>query len=155
MQDRQTGDRAFVEMMHDFLTTYHDKVASTQDFQRMAEKHMNRDMDLEHNGRLDWFFLEWVYGTDVPSYRLDYTLSDADGGKTLLTMKITQESVGPLFKMRVPIYLDYDGKLAKLGTVAMTGSSSSDELKVPLAKRPRRVLLNAYEDILAAAVVQK
>jgi len=35
-----------------------------------------------------------VYGTDVPSYRLEYTLADAEGGKTLLTMKIAQEGVG-------------------------------------------------------------
>ena len=155
MQDRQTGDQAFIEMMHDYLATYHNKVASTEDFQRMAEKHMRPDMDLEKNGHLNWFFYEWVYATDVPSYRLDYTLADADGGKTLLTMKITQESVEPLFKMRVPMYLDYDGKLAKLGSVPMSGNSTSDELKVTLVKRPRRVLLNAYDDILAAAVVQK
>jgi aminopeptidase N len=155
MQDRQTGDQAFIEMMHDFLTTYHGKCASTDDFQLMAEKHMRPDMDLEHNGHLNWFFYEWVYSTDVPSYRLDFTLADADGGKTLLTMKITQEGVEPLFKMRVPVYLDYDGKLAKLGTVPMSGNSTSDELKITLAKRPRRVLLNANDDILAAAVVQK
>jgi len=155
MQDRQTGDQAFIEMMHDFLTTYRGKCASTEDFQRMAEKHMRPDMDLEHNGHLNWFFFDWVYSTDVPSYRLDYTLVDADGGKTLLTMKITQEGVGPLFKMRVPVYLDYDGKPAKLGTVPMTGSSTSDELKITLVKRPRRVLLNANDDILAAAVVEK
>jgi hypothetical protein len=155
MQDRQTGDQAFIEMMHDFLTTYHGKCASTEDFQRMAEKHMRPDMDLEKNGHLNWFFYEWVYSTDVPSYRLDYTLADADGGKTLLTMKITQEGVEPLFKMRVPVYLDYDGKLAKLGSVPMTGNSTSHELKITLAKHPRRVLLNANDDILAAAVVQK
>jgi len=155
MQDQQTGDQAFIEMMHDFLATYHGKVASTEDFQRIAEKHMRPDMDLEKNGHLNWFFYEWVYSTDVPSYRLDYTLADAEGGKTLLTMKITQEGVGPLFKMRVPVYADYDGKLSKLGTAPMTGSSTSNEVKITLAKRPRRVLLNANNDILAATVVQK
>ncbi len=142
-------------MMHDYLATYSGKSASTQDFQRMAEKHMRPEMDLEHNGRLDWFFQEWVYGTEVPSYRLEYTLSDADGGKTLLTMKITQEGVDPLFKMRVPVYVDYDGHPVKLGTVPISGSSTSNELKVTLARRPRRVLLNANDDILAAQVVQK
>jgi hypothetical protein len=155
MQDRKTGDLPFIEMMHDYLTTYNGKSASTQDFQRMAEKHMRPEMDLEHNGHLDWFFQEWVYGTEVPSYRLEYTLADAEGGKTLLTMKITQEGVDPLFKMRVPVYVDYDGRPSKLGTVPMSGSSTSAELKLTLAKRPRRVLLNANDDILAAQVVQK
>jgi len=70
-------------------------------------------------------------------------------------MKITQEGVSPSFKMRVPVYLDYDGRPVKLGTVALAGSSTSNELKITLAKRPRRVLLNANNDILAAQVVQK
>jgi hypothetical protein len=98
---------------------------------------------------MDWFFLDWVYGTDVPSYHLDYTLADAEGGKTLLTMKVSQQDVGASFKMRVPAYVDYDGHLAKLGSVPMQGSSTSNELKVTLARRPRRVLLNANNDVLA------
>ena len=155
MQDRKTGDQPFIAMMHDYLTTYGGKVASTEDFQRMAEKHMPPELNLEGDGHLNWFFREWVYGTEIPSYRLDYTLADADGGKTLLTMKITQEGVSPSFKMRVPVYLDYDGRPVKLGTVALAGSSTSNELKITLAKRPRRVLLNANNDILAAQVVQK
>lgn len=149
MQDRQTGDKSFVDMMHDYLVTYHGQSPSTEDFQRIVEKHMRPDMNLDNNGHMDWFFLDWVYGTDVPSYHLDYTLADAEGGKTLLTMKVSQQDVGASFKMRVPAYVDYDGHLAKLGSVPMQGSSTSNELKVTLAKRPRRVLLNANNDVLA------
>ena len=57
--------------------------------------------------------------------------------------------VGPSFKMRVPAYVDYDGHLAKLGTVPVHGSGARNELKVTLGRRPLRVLLNAYDDILA------
>jgi len=121
----------------------------------VAEKYMSPEMNLDRNGRLDWFFQEWVYGTEIPSYRLDYTLGDAEGGKTLLTMNISRQDVGPNFKMMVPVYVDYEGRPVKLGTVAMTGSSTSNEIKVPLAKRPRRMLLNAENDILASAVTQK
>jgi hypothetical protein len=149
MQDRQTGDKAFIDMMHDFVTTYHGKSASTEDFQRMVEKHIRPEMNLDGNGSMDWFFQEWVYGTDAPSYHLDYTLADAEGGKTLLTMKISQQDVSPAFKMRAAVYVDYDGHPAKLGTVPMAGPSTSNELKVMLAKRPRRVLLNANDDVLA------
>jgi aminopeptidase N len=151
MQDRQTGDKAFKGMMHDYMTTYSGESASTEDFQRMVEKHMRPDMNLDGNGRIDWFFQEWVYGTAAPSYRLEYTLADAEGGKTLLTMKILQQDVGPSFKMRVPAYVDYDGHPARLDTVPMAGSTTSNELKVMLAKRPRRVLVNANNDILATS----
>ncbi len=149
MQDRQTGDKAFIDMMHDYLATYSGKSASTEDFQRIVERHMRPDMNLEGNGRMDWFFQEWVYGTEAPSYHLDYTLGDAEGGKTLLTMKISQQDVGSSFKMRVGAYVDYDGHPIKLGTVPIAGSTTTDEVKVTLAKRPRRVLLNAYDDVLA------
>jgi hypothetical protein len=155
MQDRQTGDKAFIEMMHDFVTTYRGKSASTEDFQHMVEKHMRPDMNLEGNGRMDWFFQEWVYGSEVPSYRLEYTLSDAEGGKTLLTARVSQQDVSPSFKMRVPLYVDYDGHPVKLGNVPIAGASTTNELKVTLGKRPRRVLVNANNDILAAAVTQK
>jgi len=155
MQDDRGGDQPFIDMMHDFLATYRGRIASTSDFQRMVEKHMQHDMDLEHNGRMDWFFQEWLYGTDVPSYRLDYTLAHAEGGKTLLTLKISQEGVGAQFKMRVPVYIDFDGKLYKVATIPMAGNSTSNELKIPLPKRPRRLLLNAYDDILAVTSVEK
>ncbi len=155
MQDRQSGDRPFIEMMHDYVTTYRGKSASTEDFQRIAEKHMTADLNLEGNGKLDWFFQEWVYGTEVPSYRLEYTLTDADGGKTLLTAKVSQQDVSPSFKMRVPLYVDYDGRLVKLGTVPMAGTSTTNEIKLPLSKRPRRVLVNAGNDVLATVTVQR
>jgi hypothetical protein len=155
MQDDRGGDQPFIEMMHDFLASYRGSVASTRDFQRMVEKHMQHDMDLERNGKMDWFFQEWVYGTEVPTYRLDYTLSDAEGGKTLLTIRIAQDGVGSQFKMRVPVYVDFDGKLYKVATIPMAGSSTSNELKIPLPKRPRRVLLNANDDILAATSAEK
>jgi hypothetical protein len=108
-------------MVHDYLTTYSGKSASTEDFQRMVEKHMLPEMNLEGNGRMDWFFQEWVYGTEAPSYRLEYTMADAEGGKTLLTMKISQQDVGPSFKMRVPVYVDYDGSCSPLGDRAHSG----------------------------------
>jgi hypothetical protein len=155
MQDRQTGDKAFVDMMHDYVATYRGRNASTEDFKRMVEKHMRPGMNLDNNGQMDWFFREWVYGSEVPSYRLEYNLSDAEGGKTMLTAKIYQQDVSPSFKMRVPIYLDYDGHNVKLGDVPMAGSSASNELKIALAKRPRRVLLNANHDVLATAVTEK
>jgi aminopeptidase N len=154
MQDRQTGDKDFIDMMHDFAATYHGKCASTEDFEHMVEKHMRPDMDLDHNGRMDWFFREWVYGKEIPSYRLEYLVTDAEDGKALLSLKISQEDVSQSFKMRVPVYVDYDGKLMKMGTVPIAGASTF-ETSLKLVKRPRRVLINAGDEVLAVAVAQK
>src|SRR5208283_4706795 len=61
-------DQAFIDMMHDFMQSHRDSPASTESFKAIAEKHMTKQMNLQGNGRLDWFFNEWVYGTLVPRY---------------------------------------------------------------------------------------
>jgi hypothetical protein len=47
------------------------------------------------------------------------------------------------------VYLDFDGNLTRLGSIAVIGSQTSPEFKVMLPKKPKRVLLNAHHDILA------
>jgi hypothetical protein len=103
---------------------------------------------------MDWFFIQWVYGTEIPRYRLDYTLTSQEDGKCLLTFKLTQSDVSQGFRMPVPIYLDFDGgKLVRLGDVKITGSTTTEEIKVPLPQKPKRVLINANYDVLASESV--
>ncbi len=149
MWDAHNGDAAFTQMMHDFVETYRDRSATTEDFQQMVEKHMTPAMNLGGDGKMDWFFREWVYGTEIPSYNLDYTLTPGEGDKTVLKLKVTQGDVGPNFKMPVAIYVDYDGKLVRLGQIRMTGSGTSQEAVINLPRKPARVLLNANYDVLA------
>jgi hypothetical protein len=40
----------------------------------MVEKHMTPGMDLDHNHKMDWFFNEYVYGTDLPQYHFESQL---------------------------------------------------------------------------------
>jgi hypothetical protein len=63
--------------------------------------------------------------------------------------------VSPEFVMRVPIYFDFDGKMVRAGYVTLKGASTSSEVKVNLPKKPKRVVLNAYHDVLAAEAVVK
>jgi hypothetical protein len=149
MWEPRNGDAAFIQMMHDFVDTYRHKSATTEDFQQIVEKHMTPGMNLGGNGKMDWFFNEWVYGTEIPSYSLDYTLTPGQDGKTVLKLKVTQGDVGPNFKMPVGVYVDYDGKLVRLGLVPVTGSATSPEATVNLARKPARVVLNANYDVLA------
>jgi hypothetical protein len=149
MWDARNGDSAFARMMQDFAGSYRDRCATTEDFQRMVEKHMQPSLDLDGNGKMDWFFQEWVYGTDIPSYGLDYTLTPGDDNKTVLKLKVSQSGVGEKFKMPVGIYGDFDGKLIRLGFIRMTGSTTTPEATVTLPRKPNRVLLNANYDVLS------
>jgi hypothetical protein len=97
---------------------------------------------------MDWFFNEWIYSTEMPRYRLEYTLTP-DGGGAILNGTLTQSEVSPNFKMRVPIYLDLDGKLVRLGSASLIGNQSVPLQGIKLPQKPKRVLVNAFYDVLA------
>jgi hypothetical protein len=153
MHDRQTGDQRFIAMMRDFVKSHFNDNASTESFKSVVEKHMTPQMDLEGNKRLDWFFRQWVYGTEVPRYRLDYSLTPESDGKTLLKATVTQSEVSPGFVMMVPIYLDFDGKIVRLGSANILGNSTTQEIQVRLPQKPKRVLINYHHDVLATESV--
>ena len=52
--------------------------------------------------------------------------------------------------MPVPIYADFDGHIVHLGSVPMKGNTTSKEIKVMLPKRPKKVMINYWHDILEA-----
>lgn len=155
MFDPKTGDQDFIDLMHDFVKTYSGRNASTEAFQRIVEKHMNGKLDLNGNGSMNWFFREWVFGTDIPRYRLDYTLKPGQDGKFVFTGKITQSGVSDAFKMRVPLYMDFDGNVRHVGSIVIRGNQTTQEFQLILPKKPKRILMNANHDILAAEAVAK
>ncbi|HEY7546418.1 MAG TPA: hypothetical protein VID27_16130, partial [Blastocatellia bacterium] len=149
MYDRQNGDQKFIAMMKDFVKSHFNQNASTESFKRVVEKHMTPLMDLDGNGKMDWFFNEWVYGTEVPKYKFEYSVVPDSEGKFLLKFTLSQSGVSENFKMLVPVYLDLDGKIVRLGQVNIAGSGTTQELKVKLPVKPKRVLINAWHDVLA------
>ncbi|MGA7475478.1 MAG: M1 family aminopeptidase, partial [Candidatus Sulfotelmatobacter sp.] len=153
MWSRQTGDQRFKETMHDFVSTYGGRSATTEDFKAMIEKHMTREMDLEGNQKMDWFFNQYVYGTQLPTYKLDYSFDTGADGDVVLSFKVTQSNVDDNFHMLVPIYLELaEGGMAFLGRARLNGNNSLGQ-KVPLKglkAKPRRALLNYYDDVLAS-----
>lgn len=147
-----TGDRQFQIMMRDFLAANSNRDISTNDFKLAVEKHMPATMDLDGNKKLDWFFNQWVYGTEMPSYRLEYSTSSA-GGKPVLNGRLTQSGVSGAFRLPVPLYIDYGKGPVYLGSVRMTGSTSVELPKdIPLAAEPRKVLIGGLNDILAEKI---
>jgi len=141
------GDTAFIEMMHDFVEQHRDRPASTESFKAVTEKHMTKEMDLQGNGRLDWFFNEWVYGTQVPRYRFAYHLSPVDGNKVKLHMTIAQSEVDEHFAMLVPVFADFGNSMVRIRQVGIAGNTTRS-WDVFLPRQPKKVVLNAYKEIL-------
>jgi aminopeptidase N len=147
MYSTEDGDKSFIAMMHDFVGTHREQAATTGSFKAIAEKHMSKTMDLNRNGRLDWFFDEWVYGTQIPRYHFDYQLTPAEGGKVKLHMTITQSEVDEHFAMLVPIFADFRNGMIRIGQLGIGGNSTRNS-DVLLPSQPKKVALNAYKDIL-------
>jgi len=151
---RGGGDTRFREMMTDFVKTNYNKDVSTEDFKHAVEKHMTPQMDLDKNGTMDWFFNEWVYGTDIPAYRLGYQTSATPDGKTLVTINVTQSGVSDDFKMLVPIYADFGKGWTRLGAAKLIGNSTV-EIPAPLPQAPKKLALCALDDVLFTSLETK
>jgi hypothetical protein len=100
---------------------------------------------------MDWFFNEYVYGTELPNYRFESQVTPNGDGFSL-HFKLTQSAVPATFKMKVPIYLELtNGTVMQLGSQSMTGSTTAEQT-VQLPKPPapiKRAMINYFYDVLS------
>lgn len=150
-QKAKDPDEKFIALMKDFVATWSGKNPTTADFQRVAEKHLVPALDLTRDGKLDWFFKQWVHGTDVPRYKGEVKVEETSGGKYKLSGSITQSEVPDDFRAALPIYLEFDkGAMARLGTIVFLGATTVPvDAEIPLPKKPKRVVFNAMQDVLS------
>jgi hypothetical protein len=152
MWEHATHDEKFSAMMKDFVETYRNRPASTEDFKAMVEKHMTPTMNVDGKGNMDWFFNEFVYGTDIPKYKTEAAFRTAADG-VHLDLRITQSNVDDSFIMVVPVYIELnDGRVARIGQVRMKGNTTQDQKDIPLrglTEPPKRALVNYNHDVLA------
>lgn len=75
-------------------------------------------------------------------------MEDQADGKCLLTASLTQSDVPKDFAMLVPLYGEFDGVLARLGTIREVGETTVDNLRLMLPKRPSHIDINHFHDVL-------
>ncbi len=124
----------FLQMIRDFAEMYNGKTASTWDFQHVAEKYAGM--------KLDWFFDDWVFGTGVPSYAVEYKVDPA-GDAFIVQGKIKQSNVTEDFAMPVPVYADEQ----LLGSVNV--SEDDGEFRFRVSKKPEKVLIDPQREVLS------
>jgi Peptidase family M1 domain len=143
-------DERFIATMTDFVSTYAGKNPTTRDFQTVVERHMSPAMDLEKNGKMDWFFRQWIYGTEIPRCSAKVEIQDLGGDQYKLVGTARQEGVSDDFLGFLPIYIEFEkGAFVRLGLVSFRGTATvpiDTTLKLP--KKPRRVVANAMSDVL-------
>jgi len=113
------ANEKFFKMLRGFVVAYRDQNPSTEDFARFAAKYMNPAMDLDHNGRLDWFFDDWVRGTGIPTYTVEATVRAA-ANRFVVEGTIQPSNVRPEFEMLVPVVTQSGKVKTLLGEVPVT-----------------------------------
>jgi hypothetical protein len=144
-------DGAFSEMMKDFVRTYADRNPSSGDFQHVVEKHMTPSMNATRDGKMDWFFDEWVRGTEIPHYVVKLDIDKVSGNTYRLHGSLAQSGVSNDFRMLVPIYLELSkGRVGRIGVVPMVGNATVPiDTQLDLPEKPKRALVNALHDVLS------
>lgn len=140
MMDYNTkSDSGFIKMMRGFVQIYYGKEASTEDFKKIVEKHVGEDMD--------WFFDQWVYGVEIPTYKFSYTTEKTPEGKYVVSCEITQENVPEDFKMWVPILLDFG--MDQYAVLRLWVDKPHNKYVLPKAPLlPKEVILNPFHAVL-------
>lgn len=145
------GDGPFKHSMQTFVQEYAGKSASTEDLKASFERTMPKALDLRHDGKLDWFFNEYVYGTELPHYEIGSEIT-TDHGKTSVHFKVTQSNILKDFVMLVPLYLEMEnGRTVRILNLEMKGDMTSDHT-VDLGELPspaKKLLLNYNQDVLS------
>jgi hypothetical protein len=156
LSDPTTGNGdGFFNMMKDFVNRYRDKFASTDEFRMVANEHFAKSPigRMYRLNTLDWFFNQWVYHTELPSYQMEYQLKDEPDGKVLLTGSVSQENCPANWFMVLPIMISFGQKQEAYATVKAYGAKASFQIKLPT--RPKKVELDPRHWVLSDRTTTK
>jgi Peptidase family M1 domain len=146
---RQPGpnpDARFRTLLNTLATKYAYHALSTQDLRREVETVMTPAMDLEGGKSMEWFFEQWVNGTGVPHYRVEFS-AHQDGGGYTIRGKLFQTAVPASFIERVPLYAAGSaGHSVLLGTVVAAGPETPFHFNPPTPVR--KLLIDPQMTIL-------
>ncbi|HXN45414.1 MAG TPA: M1 family aminopeptidase [Bryobacteraceae bacterium] len=156
MSDPSTGDdKPFYAMMADFVRRHQNGAATTESFAAVASEHFARSALAKRFGLhdLDWFFRQWVYGTALPSYRLEYALEDQSDGTTLLQGTLYQDGAPADWFMPVPVAIRFAKARWALASFGVRGPQSPVRLKLPM--RPESVELDPHQWVLSESTTAR
>ncbi len=147
---RQPGakdpDARFVAFLRNVSTKYAYRALSTDDLQHEVEAVMTPAMDLEGGRSMEWFFEQWVRGTGIPHYRVEFSTHHTDKGE-VVRGKLFQTGVPRSFIASVPIYANNGpGHPVYLGAVVAAGPETS--FHFPVQTAPHKLVIDPQMTLL-------
>jgi tetratricopeptide (TPR) repeat protein len=128
------GEDNFAKLLSEYTRQFQTTPASTEAFEKMAT-------DIA-GGDLNYFFDQWLSGTGVPEFKVEYTVFRRKNGY-LVQGTVKQDL--DLFKMPVEFQIQTDGD-PEYARVEVVGESS--EMDVPTERKPKAVRIDPRERIL-------
>jgi aminopeptidase N len=139
-------DERFRGLLQSILTGYRFRALSTADFQHAVERIMTPSMDIEEDHSMNWFFDQWVRGTGIPHYSVQFQARPSKQG-FMVTGKLLQGDVNDVFTEPVPIYASRSGEKPELlGVVVTTGPETHFHFTSRF--RPGRLLIDPKLTVL-------
>ncbi len=149
---RQPGarnpDARFTALLQTLVTKYAYRALSTDDLQHEIEAVMTPGMDLEGGRSMEWFFEEWVRGTGIPHYRVEFTAHQTEKGYQIRG-KLFQTGVPHSFIASVPLYAGGAGHSALLGLVVAAGPETSFHFVAP--SLPHKIVVDPHMTLLCTS----
>ena len=148
--DPSSGNgQSFFDMMTDFVKRYENKAASTEDFQDVANAHFVRTPIARHFGLkdLNWFFNQWVFEANFPSYRMEYRIEPGEGGQYVVKANISQENAGQNWFMPLPVVVTFQDNRQGRSLVYANGPQTPFQISLPM--KPSSVELDPEYWILS------
>jgi hypothetical protein len=144
-------DARFVALLRSLAESHRDAALTTEDLQAAVEKIMLPSMDLEGDRSMDWFFDQYVRGTGIPQYKVDFTVQRAAAGEQVVVKGVLHQSNVPGdFLASVPLYVStMGGKPILLGRVTTTGADTPFRFTTRVA--PKHILIDPELTLLAQA----
>jgi len=128
------GDDNFNKLLSAYLNQFETTPVSTEGFEKLASE--------AGGGDLGYFFDQWLNGSGIPEFKLEYTVfRQKDGYKVLGQVKQDLD----LFKMPVEFQVQTDGD-PEYARVEVVGESSEFEVKTE--RKPKLVVIDPREKIL-------
>lgn len=139
------SDELFLDMMREWYRTKKGKLVSTAEFIQLTEKYTKADMD--------WFFDQFIYGTELPTYHFSYELNQLPDGRTQAICNVRQEGVSDNFKMYVPLEIEFvTGQRAYLRLLI---DQPRGEIELPpIDGRVKSLRLNPFRSVLGRVVTE-
>ena len=150
---RQPGakepDARFIALLHTLATKYAYRALSSEALQHEIEAVMTPSMDLEGGRSMEWFFEQWVRGSGIPHYRVEFSAHNGEKG-FVVRGKLFQTGVPHSFIAPVPLYANTGaGRLAELGTVVAAGSETNFHFTTQTA--PRKIVVDPRMTLLCTS----